>query len=497
MKIVLASSEVVPFAKTGGLADVCGSLPIQLENLGHEVTVFLPAYTQTLDGNCELVETGVEFEIPVGAKLPQGTLLQSSLPDSNVRVYLVKQPDYFERSGIYGENGEDYADNCARFAFFCRAVLEAIRIQDLQPDLLHANDWQTGLLPAYLKNELAGVPCYENIATVFTIHNLAYQGVFWHWDMLLTGLDWKHFNWKEMEFYGKLNLLKTGIVYADKITTVSPTYASEIQGPEQGCGLEAVLQHRADDLTGILNGIDDEIWNPETDKHIPANFKADDWKTGKAECKKKLQESLGLKVDATVPLIGIVGRLASQKGWSLILPVMKNWLKSENVQWAILGTGDPDYHNVLESLARSYPEKVAAKLTFSNELAHQIEAGSDLFVMPSQYEPCGLNQMYSMAYGTVPVVRTTGGLADTVVDCNAETTQMGTANGFRFEDFTADALQRCLSRAVRTYRGETATWHQLVETGMKTDWSWKASAKLYEKLYLETRAKKAGNPHAV
>ncbi len=493
MKILLASSEVVPFAKTGGLADVCGSLPIQLEKLGHEVTVFLPAYSQALKSGLDICDAGVEFEIPVGSKLPRGTLLQSQLPDSTVRVFLVKQPEYFERRGLYGENGEDYADNCARFAFFCRAVLETIRIKDLKPDLVHANDWQTGLLPALLKVELSGVPAFENIATVYTIHNLAYQGIFWHWDMLLTGLDWKRFNWKEMEFYGKLNLLKTGIIFADKITTVSPTYAREIQGPEQGCGLESVLKHRADDLAGILNGIDDQVWNPANDPHLVASFQADNWQPGKAQCKQQLQESLGLKVDAEIPLIGIVGRLASQKGWSLILPVMKSWLENKDVQWAILGTGDPAYHDALESLVRCFPERLAARLEFSNEVAHQIEAGSDLFVMPSQYEPCGLNQMYSMAYGTVPVVRSTGGLADTVIDCTSETMKAKTATGFSFGEFTIDSLQTCLARAVKVFLEEPDNWRQLVETGMRTDWTWNSSARLYEQLYEQAKLEKAEN----
>lgn len=493
MQIILASSEVVPFAKTGGLADVCGALPIQLEKLGHEVTVFLPAYVQTQNCGLEITETDIELEIPVGAKLPRGKLLESRLPGSNVRVYLVHQPEYFGRAGIYGEGGEDYADNCARFVYFCRAILDTIRIKDLKPDLIHANDWQTGLLPAYLQTELKGVPGYEHIATVFTIHNLAYQGVFWHWDMLLTGLDWKHFNWREMEFYGRLNLLKSGIVFADMISTVSPTYSREIQGAEQGYGLESVLQHRADDLSGILNGIDDQVWNPSLDAHLPEQYDVDHWQTGKAVCKKHLQEQLGLIVSAETPVVGIVGRLASQKGWSLILPVMKNWLEHQDVQWVVLGTGDPSYHHVLEVLSRSFPDKLAVRLEFSNELAHQIEAGSDIFLMPSQYEPCGLNQMYSMAYGTVPVVRRTGGLADTIVDCTSETLQAGTANGFSFDAFTADDLERGLSRAVGRYRDEPETWKQLVETGMRNDWSWKSSAQLYEQLYQRTIAKKAEN----
>ena len=268
MQIILASSEVVPFAKTGGLADVCGALPVELEKLGHEAIVFLPAYTQAINCGLELNETSVEFDIPVGAKLHKGQLLESKLPGSNVRVYLVRQPNFFERDGLYAQDGEDFGDNCARFTFFCRSILEAIRLLDLKPDLIHANDWQTGLLPAYLKTEFATLPVYNNISTLFTIHNLAYQGSFWHWDILLTGMDWKYFNWREMEFFGRLNLLKTGLVFADKISTVSPTYAKEIQGVEQGCGLQGVLQDRSEDLVGILNGIDSTSWNPALDSHL-------------------------------------------------------------------------------------------------------------------------------------------------------------------------------------------------------------------------------------
>lgn len=483
MQIILASSEVVPFAKTGGLADVLGALPVELEKMGHDVIVFMPAYKQALECGVECHDTSLEFDIPVGAKLHRGGLFESKLPGSNVKLYLVGHPDFFKRDGLYGQDGEDYGDNCARFSFFCRSILESIRLLKLRPDLIHANDWQTGLLAAYLKTEYALLPVYEDISTLFTIHNLAYQGSFWHWDMLLTGMDWKFFNWREMEFHGKLNLLKTGLVFADKISTVSPTYAKQIQGPEQGCGLEGVLQDRSVDLVGVLNGIDTSTWNPASDPHLPANFDAENWQSGKAECKRHLQERLGLKQDPDIPTIGIVGRLATQKGWSLILPVLKNWLESKDVQWAILGTGDRDYHAVLEALNCSYPQKIAAKLEFSNELAHQIEAGSDMFLMPSEYEPCGLNQMYSMAYGTVPVVRSTGGLADTVVDCNVENCANGTANGFRFEEFTSSALERCLERAVNRYLEDRETWAKLVRRGMTTDWSWTQSAQQYESLY--------------
>jgi len=492
MKIILASSEVVPFAKTGGLADVTGALPRELEKLGHEVTVFMPAYPVTASAKQKMEPTNTVLEIPVGSELETGGLLKSQLPDSGVDLFLVEHGEYFGRDAIYGEDGKSYEDNCERFTFFCRSVLESVRLLELKPDLIHCNDWQSALIPALLKCEYSENPDYKNIASLITIHNLAYQGVFDYEKMAVTGLDPKYFNWQQMEYFGQLNLLKTGIVFADTINTVSPTYAAEIQESEQGCGLDGVLQSRADRLSGILNGIDDTNWNPKTDKFLAHNFDASfDVATGspgKAKCKHALQVESKLEPNSDVPLIGIVGRLASQKGWTLILPVLREWLASSNAQWVILGTGDPDYHHVLTSLHRSHPHKLALTLGFSNEFAHRIEAGSDLFLMPSQYEPCGLNQMYSMAYGTLPVVRRTGGLADTVVDANPESIVNKTANGFSFDEFTPAALESALSNAVRMYEEDRATWNQMMQTGMKTDWSWTASAKKYESLYRETIA---------
>ena len=345
MKILLVSSEVVPFAKTGGLADVAGALPRELEKLGHEVTVFMPAYQTTLKSAAEITETSTNLEIPIGSELETGKLLKSSLPESNVDLYLVDHAEYFRREALYGEDGSDYADNCERFTFFCRSVLESVRLLDLKPDLIHCNDWQTGLIPALLKCEYCENPLYQNVASLLTIHNLAYQGSFDYEKLATTGLDSKYFNWRQMEFHGRLNLLKTGIAFADSINTVSPTYAVEIQGVEQGCGLEGILQDRVDRLSGILNGIDVSDWNPATDKFLPANFDAKfdvaTGSSGKSKCKHDLQVQSKLTVDPDVPLIGIVGRLAEQKGWSLILPIMREWLNSVDVQWVILGTGDP------------------------------------------------------------------------------------------------------------------------------------------------------------
>lgn len=499
MNIILTSSEVVPFAKTGGLADVCGALPDEIQRLGHRVSVFMPAYrsvfqsTSASDGPPQPLD--VTLEIPIGKKIVEGSLLHGKLPNSDVDIYFVNQPDYFHRHQLYGDGSHDYEDNCERFTFFSRAVLESVRLLDLKTDLIHCNDWQTGLIPALLKCEYHDNPLYEHIASLLTIHNMAYQGSFWHWDMLLTGLNWKHFNWKQMEHYGRLNLLKTGIVFADSINTVSPTYAKEIQTTEQGCGLEGVLQHRADRLSGILNGIDMGEWNPATDRFLPANFSGPSQSgelisaaslSAKQTCKTQLQAELKLAIEPNVPLIGIVGRLASQKGWSLILPVMRKWLERINAQWVVLGTGDQDYQHVLTTLHRQFPHRLSATLGFSNELAHRIEAGADMFLMPSEYEPCGLNQMYSMAYGTVPVVRRTGGLADTVVNATVESIDNRTANGFSFNDFTQTSLEAVLAKAVRTYDEDRETWTQLMSTGMARDWSWSASAKRYCDLYERT-----------
>lgn len=495
MKLLFTSSEVVPFSKTGGLADVSGALPRELSRLGVEIVVFTPAYRSLKEQGAPWEDVDIDLQIGIGQKSVPGRLLRSNLPDSSVVIYAVDQPEYYDRPGLYGTAGVDYEDNCERFVFFCRSVLESIRQLNWWPDLIHVNDWQTSLIPAYLKTELAASPGYENIASLLTIHNLAYQGSFWHWDMLLTGLDWKYFNWQQMEFYGQLNLLKTGIVFADAINTVSPTYAAEIQTEEHGCGLQGVLHHRRDVLSGVLNGIDTTQWNPSTDQYIATNYDVDSWREGKLACKTDLLVQRGLEPRDRVPLIGIIGRLASQKGWSLIINIMQHWLRDKEVNWVILGTGQPEYEEALGKLARQYPDKLALELGFSNELAHKIEAGADIFLMPSQFEPCGLNQMYSLAYGTVPVVRSTGGLADTVVDASPENLDKGLANGFQFSGFESDQLNFALSRAIDTYIHEPQTWEQLVTTGMKQDWSWTLSARRYYRLYEKTVSRELTSSH--
>ncbi len=483
VKVALITCEVSPFAKTGGLADVCAALPKALAELGHEVVIFMPAFRSALQGPVPLEPVPLELEVPIANQAVRGSLLRATLPESSVPVYLVRQDHYYDRPGLYQQDGVDYQDNCERFVFFCRAVMEALRRLPLEVDILHANDWQTALVPAYLEIEYRGVPGFEKLGSVFTIHNLAYQGRFWHWDMVLTGLDWKYFNWQQMEYYGQLNLMKTGIVFANTITTVSPRYAQEIQSEPLGCGLSGVLRHRREVLFGILNGVDYRVWNPATDPHLPAHYDAENL-SGKKECKRALQRELGL-TPGELPLVGMIGRLTEQKGFDLAAQVIPHWAQSGRVQWAILGTGEAKYEQLLAQLAQRFPGQVAVRLEFSEALAHRIEAGADIFLMPSRFEPSGLNQLYSLRYGTIPVVHATGGLADTITEATPQTLADGTGNGFRFEEYSARALTAALERALGWYR-DRASWTQLMKNAMRQDWSWRRSAREYQRVYQDT-----------
>jgi starch synthase len=489
VKIVVATSEAVPFAKTGGLADVCGALPLELQRLGNQVAVIMPAYRSVYAAGVSIEPTGVQLEIPIGRKKVTGRLLRGRFPGTDLRVYFVEQPSYFDRDGLYQLAGRDYPDNCERFVFFSRAVMEAVRQLELDVDILHCNDWQTGLIPAYHKIEYRNVPRFERTASLITVHNLSYQGMFWHWDMLLTGLDWKYFNWHQMEFFGQLNFLKTGLVFADAINTVSPRYAEEIQTAPLGCGLEGVLQQRRNVLSGIMNGVDYSQWNPQTDSNLPATYDASNVREGKAKCRAALQQEFGLPRDnGGAPVIAFVGRLAEQKGIDLIVPTISEWVQSSNVQWVILGTGEPKYHEQLQMLAQRHPQKVAVKFEFSERLAHLVEGGADMFLMPSRFEPCGLSQLYSLKYGAVPVVRATGGLVDSVTNTTDVTLAAGTATGFSFHDYSSFALSETLRRAVGMF-AKPEVWSKIVANGMKQDWSWERSASEYTALYERTLAR--------
>lgn len=492
MQIIFSSSEAAPFSKTGGLADVASSLPKALSQAGHQVALVTPFYPQERAKWPDWVPppevAGPPISIGIGTKTVSARVLQTTIPKSKVIVYLVDQPGYFDRPGIYQDGDRDYKDNCERFVFLSRATIEIARRFGWQPDIIHANDWQTALIPALMKIECGNDPTFERAASVFTIHNLAFQGQFWHWDMHLTGLDWKYFNWRQMEFFGNLNLLKTAVVFSDMVTTVSPTYAREIQTPEFGCGLNGVLSARRDDLVGILNGVDTEVWHPSIDELIAANYKAATVEDGKPICKAALQKRLQLPLRAEVPLLGMVSRMTGQKGCDIISECASELLKLD-LQLVFLGSGDPGYEQFLQKLARENPQKVATQIGYDERLSHEIEAGADIFLMPSQYEPCGLNQMYSLLYGTVPIVRAVGGLADSVVDASEENLANGTANGFSFHDYRSDVLLRQICRATGIFQ-DKATWKKLIQTGMQRDWSWRRSAREYEQVFQRAQAKR-------
>lgn len=492
MRIVLASSEAVPYSKTGGLADVTSALAKALAAAGHTVTLIVPHYPQLqqANGRRPAGSTGQTLQISLGGRLVTGSLSWGTLPGSDVTVVFVDQPEFFDRPSLYGDANGDYPDNAARFCFFSRAVMEACRSLVLRPDVVHANDWQTGLIPALLEAEYRGQPGFENTASVFTIHNLAYQGHFWHWDMSLTGLDWKYFNSDQMEHWGGLNLLKTGITMADMVTTVSPSYAWEITTPLGGMGLDGVLAARAGDLVGILNGIDPDEWSPATDHLLPANYDAKTVFEVKPRCKEALQRELGLPTRPEVPLFGMISRMVDQKGFDLIATAAERMLELD-AQFCFLGSGDPRYESLARHLANSHHDKVAAVIGFDNGLAHRIEAGSDAFLMPSRFEPCGLNQMYSLAYGTVPIVRSVGGLKDTVVDASPKNLFLGKATGFRFDDYDANGLVWAVRRAAEMFPKKNL-WGQLVRAGMAQDFSWSNSAGRYVDVYERARAKRSG-----
>ncbi len=493
MRVIVASSEAVPFAKTGGLADVASALSKELKRTGHEVTLMLPYYPRQMakagGPTVSVYDTGAKVNVPIRSETLTGNLLETRLPDSEVRVIFVDCEEYFNREGLYVSDGRDYIDNCERFVFFSRAVIAAAKILNLRPEVIHANDWQTGLIPALLQIEEQGKPPLERTASVFTIHNMAFHGAFWHFDMPLTGLDWKYFNFEQMEFHGKLNLLKTGIVFADQITTVSPSYAQEIQTAEFGCGLDGVLAGRRADLTGILNGIDPDVWNPQTDPALPGHYSAETWHqpVGKSTCKRALQQEFQLPERPDVPLFGMISRMTEQKGFDLLRDKMHEFLKRD-AQFCFLGTGEPQIEAWLKDLAAKSSDRIAVRVGFDEGLAHRIEAGCDAYLMPSRFEPCGLNQMYSLRYGTVPIVHAVGGLADTVVDASEHNLQSGTANGFNFHEYNPESFAHAMRRVLETFQ-TPERWAKLVETGMRQDWSWKPRAANYLAIYEKALAK--------
>ncbi|HEY2989891.1 MAG TPA: glycogen synthase GlgA [Candidatus Binatia bacterium] len=471
----MTASECVPLAKTGGLGDVVGALSGALAGLGAEVAVALPAYQSILESGRPLQKTGMEVETRLDKNRVTGTVLKTEL-DGGVPVYLIQADPYFRRPQFYGTPQGDYPDNAERFTFFSKAVLQ-LALSTGPWDVIHSHDWQSALVPVLKKLDAKSWPELQNAKTVLTIHNLAHQGLFPFASWNLLNLEARYFAPEYLEFYGRINVLKGGILFADALTTVSRKYAEEILTPEYGCGLEGVLRDRERDLHGILNGIDYREWNPATDPHIKKQYSAANLR-GKQVCKKDLQDLYGLPPKAATPMIGIVSRLADQKGLDILLEVIEDILRFD-LQLVILGAGDQKYQDALAQLPKTYPGKIGVKIAFENVLAHQIEAGADMFLMPSKYEPCGLNQIYSLKYGTVPIVRATGGLDDTIEDYDP---LAGTGNGFKFTGYSGSELLQAIKRALAVCVNKKA-WKQVIANGMACDFSWEKSAKAYLELY--------------
>lgn len=482
LDVVFVSPEAAPFAKTGGLADVAGALPVALKALGCNVTLILPLYRDVRASNARFESAVFEVSVPVGGRLIKAGVFRGDLDD--VDVFFIECDEFFDRTRLYGTDDRDYFDNLERFSFFSRAALEVIKTGHIKADIIHSNDWQTGLVSAYLKDIYAKDPHFSNTASVFTIHNIAYQGIFPAGQYDIIGLSPALFSPEGLEFWGSVSLLKAGITFSDAITTVSPTYAKEIQTPENGGGLEGVLLGKKDRLYGILNGADYKLWNPETDALIPANFSAGDM-AGKQSCKKSLLKKFGLKSKKAVPVLGIVARLTEQKGFDILLEAMPELMDNE-IRLVILGTGEAKYKQLIEEAARKYPDKLSFRFGFDVKLSHLVTAGSDIFLMPSRFEPCGLNQIYCMKYGTIPVVRGTGGLNDTVRDVS---TGMD-ATGFKFAGYSKDSLLEKAGEALSIFK-DTNAWDALVRNAMKEEFSWQEAAKKYIEVYNKAQASPA------
>lgn len=481
LNILFVTSETEPFAKTGGLADVSGALPQIIRELGHEIRIMMPRYGTISERKFKLhdVIRLREIPIPVGNTEIIGHVNSSFISSlkAKVQVYFLANKGLYDRAGLYSDphSKKDYADNDERFIFFCRGVLETLKKLGWQPDVIHCNDWQTGLIPAYLKTIYKDDPFFKDVKTIFTIHNLGYQGAFPDTSFDKTGLPGDTFTLEGVECYGKLNFMKAGLVYSDIITTVSEKYAKEITTAEYGAGLDGVLKKRKKNLLGLLNGIDYSVWNPETDSLIESRYDAKSLEA-KEENKIALVKRFGLEYKENVPVIGLITRLVDQKGIDLIKEAADQIMKLD-IQFIMIGAGEKHYHDFFEQLRKKYPKKAGIMFGMNEEIAHLIEAGSDMYLMPSRYEPCGLNQMYSLKYGTVPIVRATGGLDDTIQDVKGSN-----GTGFKFKNYASKDLLKAIQRAITAY-GNKKTWQKIMRNGMAKDFSWESSAKKYINLY--------------
>lgn len=485
LHIVMAASEAVPYAKTGGLADVVGALSMALTKLGHQVTLLLPGYRTPLARKDRRV--AMQFSVPVGGKPVDVSVEEEYVTvfgaAQKVRVLFVCHDPYYDRQGLYQQDHRDYPDNLDRFTLFCRAVIQVVHVLvDVQREkinILHLHDWQTALCAVYLKVLSDEHSSLQSIKTLLTVHNLGYQGIFPGQEFMKTGLPSSLFSLGGLEFYGAVNCLKGGIIFSDAVSTVSPTYAREILTVEYGCGLEGVLANRTSGISGVTNGIDEVAWDPAHDTYLPAQYHAKDL-SGKSVCKQALQQEFGLPI-LDVPLVAVLGRLTFQKGFDLLVEILPE-LMALDLQLVVLGTGDSHLEQQFIAAKEKYPQRIGLSLGFNEGLAHRIEAGSDMLVMPSRYEPCGLSQLYSLRYGTVPIVRRTGGLADTVVPFRPSTVKSGSATGFHFIDPSPEALLSTVLLALHVYE-EQEVWRALVTSGMNADLSWDQSAMAYIDLY--------------
>jgi len=476
VKILFSGSEMTPFAKTGGLGDVLGALPLELAGRGHEVFCCLPFYRSAQEVARNAKPAGVNFSVAVGPRLHAAEIFELQLAE-RLTVLFVRHDEFFDRSELYHTGARDYEDNAERFLFFSKAVVELLGYERFRPDVMHCHDWQTAFVPveALFRRQTRGAAF--NVKTVFTIHNLAYQGVFPATDFPLTNLPGEFFTIDGLEFYGQMNLMKGGLVFSDAITTVSPTYVREIQTPGGGHGLDAVLRQRHDDIYGVLNGADYRFWNPATDSLLKKNYGVGDL-AGKRVCRAELLRRFDLSIEETMPVAAFISRLTDQKGVDLLADAMDE-LTDLGLAMIVLGKGERQFETRLLELAAKHPRRVAVRIAHDEELSHQIQGGADILLMPSKFEPCGLTQMYALKYGTIPVVHATGGLNDTVSPYDPKS---GMGNGFRFTGLTVPAFVGAVQQAVRVYQ-EPKQWKRLVENAMASDFSWQAAAIKYEKLY--------------
>ncbi|MBK8475626.1 MAG: glycogen synthase GlgA [Opitutaceae bacterium] len=478
MNIVHAASELFPFMKTGGLADAVGGLTHALAEAGHDVAVFIPGYRAALEHHeTDGAERIHRLQVELGAQFLQADLLRLRL-GARLTVYFVVRDEYFDRRGAYGTNERDYDDNAERFIFFSKAVVEAMRLLDLKADVVHAHDWQTALLPLHVRLAERQLDTTLAVQTVFTVHNLAFQGTFPMGIFGLTNLPGEFRGVDGLEFFGQINLMKAGLIFSDRVTTVSPTYAKEIQTSEFGCGLEGVVATRAGDLVGLLNGVDDTVWNPETDLLLPARYSADAL-AGKAKCRRALLKKCGFDPETTAPVYGMICRLTEQKGLDLLLGASR-FFETEDCRLVVVGMGQNHYEEALLELAQANPTRIALARVLDEPMTHLVESGADFFLMPSVFEPCGLNQMYSQRYGTIPLCSRVGGLLDTVVDLE-DRPEEGT--GLLFTP-TAQGLGWALERSQVLFR-DKARMLATIRRGMRRDFSWAAAAQQYERLYTE------------